>query len=124
MSFICHLPHPLLRPYVLSIAVSEEREAKEYNVLPSTGLVMGFQYRGNLSYLEKGKENRLSISGITGLQPTSRVFKNTPGTGSVLVHFKEGGAGFFFDLPLQLLPISFEPVPVHSHPPIAESSDR
>lgn len=71
-----------------------------YKVLPDTGLVIGFQYKGGLSYLDGNLETKLSKSGVTGLRDSYRIFKNSPDTGSVLVFFKEAGASFFFKEPI------------------------
>lgn len=103
MSLQTFLPHPHLRPYIKYIAISEVGSAQEYKVLPSTALVMGFQFKGRLSYLLEGKEAPLSAIGITGLQAQYRIFKNTAETGSVLVAFKEARAGFFFSIPIHEL---------------------
>jgi hypothetical protein len=42
----------------------------------------------------------LAISGISGLADHSRIFRNSPYVGSVLVFFKAGGAANFFRQPL------------------------
>jgi AraC-like DNA-binding protein len=72
-------------------------------VLPDTALVLGFQYRGKLSYLEENKQNPLAVSGITGLRDTYRTFQNTAEIGSVLVVFRENGAARLLKTPLHEL---------------------
>jgi AraC-like DNA-binding protein len=45
----------------------------------------------------------LTPSGITGLSDSFRFFRNSPGTGTLLVHFTETGAAHFFTTPIHLL---------------------
>jgi AraC-like DNA-binding protein len=78
-------------------------KAATYKVLPGTALVIGFQYNGRLSYLQNEKEIPLSVSGVTGIMDQFKVFKNSPGTGTVLVNFTETGAAAFFSQPLHEL---------------------
>jgi AraC-like DNA-binding protein len=103
MTFIRYLPCDTLQPFVESFAVQETAEEQSYKVLPGTGLVIGFQYKGRLSYLENEKEIPLSVSGVTGLQDSFRIFKNSSQIGTVLVFFKEAGAAVFFKQPLHEL---------------------
>lgn len=86
-----------------SFAVQETADETAYKVLPETGLVIGFQYKGRLSRIDKQIETTLSISGISGLADHSRTFKNSPDIGTVLVFFKEAGATPFFKQPLHEL---------------------
>ncbi len=50
-------PTQRLKPYVKYYAISENAEANTYKVLPSTGLVIGFQYQGQLSTINKGNNS-------------------------------------------------------------------
>src|ERR1700722_9499718 len=100
MRFDTYIPCDILTPYVKAFVISETTNEKTYKVLPDTGLVIGFQYKGKLSYLDKENEMPLSNSGITGLRDSYRVFKNSKDTGTVLVFFKEAGAASFFRQPL------------------------
>lgn len=99
MRFDTYIPSNILKPYIHFIAVSEVEEDKVYKVLPGTGLVIGFQFKGNLTLLHNKEQIDLSISGITGLHDTFRIFKNTGHTGTVLIYFKDGGASAFFQQP-------------------------
>ena len=103
MKFETYIPCDQLKPYVKSFVIQETVEEKTYKVLPDTGLVIGLQYKGRLSYLNEGKEIRLSVSGITGLRDSYKIFKNTPHIGTVLIFFKEAGAVPFFRQPLHEL---------------------
>lgn len=103
MGSIQFIPCDELKPYVESFVVSETAAESVYKVLPGTGLVMGFQFQGKLYQVNNGKNLELSRSGITGLNDTYKVFKNSRGIGTVLVYFKEGGASVFFREPMNEL---------------------
>jgi hypothetical protein len=103
MKFQVHLPCERLLPYVKHLIISENEQENSYRVLPDTALVIGFQYRGKLSYWNEGQQNPLASSGITGLRDTYRVFHNTAGVGSVLVVFRDNGAARFMQTPLHEL---------------------
>ncbi|MCF8248019.1 MAG: helix-turn-helix domain-containing protein [Saprospiraceae bacterium] len=103
MNYQTFLPAPILQPFISLFALQETGEADTYRVLPDTGLVIGFQYKGQLSSIQQEREVSLSISGVSGLTDRKRVFKNAPSTGSVLVYFKEAGAAPFFRQPLHEL---------------------
>ena len=103
MKYDSYIPCEQLRPYVQTLVISELDESGSYKVLPNTALVIGFQYRGKLSYILQEKEHELSSSGLTGLNDSFRIFKNSAGIGTVLVFFKETGATAFFKVPLNEL---------------------
>ena len=103
MGLTTYIPNPLLQPYVKAFPISESAEEKEYKVLPGTGLVIGFQYKGKLSRIENEKLKPLNSAGLTGLHDSFHVFKNAADTGTVLVYFKEAGAAQFFNMPLHEL---------------------
>jgi AraC-like DNA-binding protein len=103
MKLKTYQPCDILKPFVRSIAMQETSEENTYNVLPDTGLVIGFQYKGRLSRLEDGQENALKISGVSGLTDHYRTFKNSADIGTVLVFFKPAGAAQFFNQPLHEL---------------------
>lgn len=95
-----YLPCPALQPFVASFAISEATAEGTYKVLPDTGVVIGFQYRGSLAVLEGEGARPLHTAGLTGLRDRFRVFRASAGTGSVLVYFREGGAAAFFSQPI------------------------
>lgn len=80
MRFDTYLPSGLLINYVKHFAISEAEVENTYKVLPDTGLVIGFQYKGKISLVDQEKETPLSASGLTGLHDTFRLFKNSPHT--------------------------------------------
>jgi AraC-like DNA-binding protein len=98
-----YIPCDILKPYIKSFVIQETGNEQTDKVLPDTGLVIGFQYKGKLSYLDNKNEIPLSNSGITGLRDSYRVFKNSADIGTVLVFFKEAGAAPFFKQPLHEL---------------------
>jgi AraC-like DNA-binding protein len=100
MKSITYIPCDILKPYVKYFVISETDEEKTYKVLSDTGLVIGFQYKGKLSYIKDETQIPLSASGLTGLHDSFRIFRNSPGTGSVLVYFNETGAPTFFNQPI------------------------
>lgn len=103
MKFETFLPCHQLSAYIKAFVIQETDDEQVYKVLPGTSLVMGFQYKGKLSVTSDGVETALSNAGITGLQNSYRLFKNTPNIGTVLVLFKEAGAAAFFKQPLHEL---------------------
>lgn len=99
MRFDTYLPRERLRPYVKHYAVSENLAESEYKVLPGPGMVIGFQYSGNLSVITASREEQLASAGITGLADGYKVFKNIAGTGTFLVYFTEVGFAQFASYP-------------------------
>src|ERR1700744_3305148 len=97
------IPCATLKPYIQSLMVSESEQAQSYTVLPGTSLVMGFQYRGKLTYQHEKTAISLASAGITGILNSFRIFENIANTGTVLVIFKEAGASYFFRGPLHEL---------------------
>ena len=89
MRFDSYIPCAILKPYVKTFIISETIEEKTYKVLPDTSLVIGFQYRGNLSLLVKEQHIKLNSSGLSGLQDSYRIFKNSANIGTVLVYFND-----------------------------------
>lgn len=100
MRFEYFIPSDILKPYIKYFVISEQEKSQTYKILPDTSLVIGFQYRGTLSIIQNNIELPLAPSGITGLQETFKIFKNTADTSTVLIYFKEMGAAHFFNQPL------------------------
>lgn len=103
MKFDIHLPCDELLPYVKHLVISENEQAATYQILPDVALVIGFQYRGKLAYMDGNEAKPLDTAGITGLRDTYRVFQSTAGVGSVLVVFRENSAARFLKTPLHEL---------------------
>jgi AraC-like DNA-binding protein len=70
-------------------------EEATYKVLPDTGVVLGFQYKGRLFQVDDGISIALDTSGISGLADHHRSFRNLAGTGTIFVFFKEPGVAPF-----------------------------
>lgn len=99
MKFDRYLPTAQLRPFIREMVVTESAMSSEYKVFPSTGLVIGFQFRGRLEAVQDGKADRLAISGITGVADRFKVFRNSRDIGTVLVYFTELGFTHFTATP-------------------------
>ncbi len=95
MRFDQFIPSEKLQPYIKHFVISENELENEYRVLPSSGLVIGFQYSGRLSTVKDGQSDILNASGITGITDSYRVFRNSAGIGTVLVYFTETGFAHF-----------------------------
>ena len=95
MKFDKYFPTEILKSYIKYFVVSENELESEYNVFPSSGLVIGFQYKGQLSTFKNTKENQLASAGITGVTDSYEIFKNSSDIGTVLVYFTEIGFAHF-----------------------------
>ncbi|MFC2185769.1 helix-turn-helix domain-containing protein [Fulvivirgaceae bacterium LMO-SS25] len=99
MKFEKHFPTEQLKPYIKYFVISENEIENEYKVFPSTGLVIGFQYKGKLAILHANQENELDTAGITGISDSYRIFKNSANIGTLLVYFTEIGFTQFATTP-------------------------
>lgn len=99
MRFDKIIPTERLKPYISCFVISEDELEKEYRVLPSSGLVIGFQYRGQLATVTNSLESKLASAGITGLSDRYKIFRNSAGVGTVLVYFTEVGFSHFASHP-------------------------
>jgi AraC-like DNA-binding protein len=84
-------PTAALAPYIKYYVIAENALAGQYTVFPATSLVIGFQYRGSLAQVQDSVVSPLSVSGITGLSNSFKVFRNSPDIGTVLVYFTGTG---------------------------------
>lgn len=99
MKFEKHFPTDRLKPYIKYYVVSENEFEKEYTVFPSSGLVIGFQYKGQLTTIQNDTETPLSTAGITGITDGYKIFKNSDNIGTLLVYFTEIGFTHFASHP-------------------------
>jgi hypothetical protein len=67
MRFDKIIPSEALRPYIKYMVISENADEHTYKVFPSTGLVIGFQYKGRLATIADNTEQDLSTAGISGI---------------------------------------------------------
>ena len=125
MKFETHIPCERLRPYVRHLVISETDGAGHYPIVPDTALVMGFQYSGKLAYLQDDGKHPLAAAGITGLLDQYRIFQNAPGTGSVLVVFREMGLAAFVRQPAyELFDLSVSLEQLFSRQAISDTLER
>lgn len=103
MRFDQYIPTEGLKPYIKHFVVSENALENEYKVFPSSGLVIGFQYKGQLSIIKNEGVHKLSTAGITGVSDRYKVFRNSANTGTVLVFFTEIGFTHFTSHPINEL---------------------
>lgn len=99
MKFDKHFPTDKLKDYIKYYVVSENALESAYKVFPSSGLVIGFQYKGQLTTIKNSIENKLASAGITGISDRYKVFKNSADIGTVLVYFTEIGFTHFSSNP-------------------------
>lgn len=92
-------PTERLKPYIKYYVVSENELTNEYKVFPSSGLVIGFQYKGQLATINSNTEDKLNSAGITGMADRYKIFKNTADIGTILVYFTEIGFTHFASHP-------------------------
>ena len=91
MKFDKYLPTAKLRHYIKHYIVSESEAEGEYKVFPSSGLVIGFQYKGQLATFKDYAEIKLASAGITGVSDRYKIFKKSADIGTILVYFSEIG---------------------------------
>jgi len=97
------MPAAQLQPYVKYFVVSENELESTYKVFPTTGLVIGFQYRGRLALVSQVAEQQLASAGVTGITDGYRIFKNSAHIGTILVYFTETGFASFAAQPVNEL---------------------
>jgi AraC-like DNA-binding protein len=99
MKFDKYFPTERLKPYIKYLVVSENELENEYKIFPSSGLVIGFQYKGKLSFLKNDRESKLATAGITGISDSYKIFRNSADIGTILVYFTEIGFTHFASQP-------------------------
>lgn len=99
MKFDKYFPTERLKPYIKYFVVSENEWENEYKVFPSPGLVIGFQYKGQLATVKADTESILTSAGITGITDGYKVFKSSADIGTILVYFTEIGFTHFASHP-------------------------
>src|SRR4051812_4774158 len=99
MKFDKYIPTEQLKPYIKYFVVSENELENEYKVFPSSGLVIGFQYKGQLATIKENTYSKLTSAGITGITDGYKVFKNSADIGTILVYFTEIGFTHFASHP-------------------------
>lgn len=80
--------------------IIENDESRENIVLPDTGLVMAFRYRGTVRWTADGQQDVFPAAVLSGLRKTSRRLLYTDNTANLLVIFRESGTAAFFREPM------------------------
>lgn len=125
MKFDKHFPADQLKPYIKYFAVSENELENEYKILPLPGLVIGFQYKGQLATIKNNTESKLAPAGITGITDSYKIFKNSAGTGTILVYFTETGFRHFTSHPAnELFNLSLSLDDIFNKSKIAEVEEK
>lgn len=99
MKFDKYFPTDKLKDYIKYYVVSENDMESKYKVFPSSGLVVGFQFKGQLATIKNNEESKLTSAGITGISDSYKVFKNSADIGTILVYFTEIGFTHFSSNP-------------------------
>src|ERR1700749_2347320 len=99
MKFDKHFPTDKLKDYIKYYVVSEMDSESEYKAFPSPGLVMGFQYKGQISSVTNKTLNKRMPAGISGISDSYKVFKNSDNIGTILVYFSNIGFTHFSSRP-------------------------
>lgn len=98
-----YIPPDPLKPFIKTFMIIESHEERNNHILPDTSLVMAFRFKGMISSMAGGNENKLPGAVITGIRKHSRIMNYQKNTASLLVLFKEGAAGSFIKQPLHEL---------------------
>ncbi len=99
MKFDKYFPTERLKPYIKYFVVSENELENEYKVFPTSGLVIGFQYKGTLVNIKENSLTKLSSAGITGIADSHKIFRNSADIGTILIYFTEIGFTHFASHP-------------------------
>lgn len=125
MKFDKHFPTGQLKNYIKYYVVSEIDMESEYKVFPSSGLVIGFQYKGRLSTIRNKAESNLTSAGVTGISDGYKIFKNSAEIGTVLVYFTETGFTHFASHPAnELFNVSTSLDNVFDRKTVAEAEEK
>ncbi len=96
-------PCSLLQPYIRQYLLIDCAQESVNRILPSTGLTLALRYRGHVEGLSGKNTGLLPQNMLSGIQAAARLLRYAPGSGNVLVLFREAGAAAFFQQPLQEL---------------------
>jgi AraC-like DNA-binding protein len=98
-----YTPSTNLQPYIKIFHIIESDGAMENFILPDTGIVIAFRFKGIVSASENGIESNLPNVALSGLRHAPRVIKYSPKSGNVLIIFHPGGPAAFLHEPLHEL---------------------
>jgi AraC-like DNA-binding protein len=69
-------------------------------ILPGTSIVLAFRYKGQVNDLSGDKSSSLPSSVLSGLRKSVRLINYTKDSATIIILFKETGAGAFFKEPM------------------------
>ncbi|WP_431213092.1 helix-turn-helix domain-containing protein [Puia sp. P3] len=103
-------PSAVLAPYIKEFFIIESDGVMDSRILPDTSLVMAIRFRGIIQRIgtsttemiladPAGTSTTVGPGVITGLRRSHRLMRYFPGTGNVLILFKEGGLAAFSRTP-------------------------
>ena len=96
-------PSPALAGWVRSFTIVETDEETTRALVPGTGVILGFRYRGSAALMEGDSAVVLPDATLAGMRNTIRRMRTSAGGGIVLANFHEGGTGAFFRKPMHPL---------------------
>lgn len=96
-------PVSCLIPYIKTFMVVESETATVNRLLPDTTVVAAIRLRGQVQFNDKKGSTSLPAFSISGLRNSYRMAEYGQNSANILVHFKEGGASAFLDLPMHEL---------------------
>ncbi len=98
-----YIPDVSLRPFIKSYVILESGEERMNRLLPDTSLALAFRYRGLVKQVRGHAADPFPRAVISGLRTSVRLVNYMPGSGNIVVLFREGGAAAFFREPLHQL---------------------
>jgi AraC-like DNA-binding protein len=96
-------PGDILSPYIRTFLVHDHREDLLSTLLPDTGIVIAFRYKGSGTITRQDITIPIFHSVVSGLQDRFRQVRHFSNSGLVLAIFREGGAYPFFKESLHTL---------------------
>lgn len=93
-------PTALLQPFIKAYLVLDANANSTNRVIPDTSMTLAFRYKGAVMHAIGQRNDLLPFASISGLRKSFRLITYAPGSGTILVKFKEEGASMFFREPL------------------------
>lgn len=102
MKMQTYFPSAALTGFIKAYHVIETDDELINRIIPNTSLALAFQFKGSINYVINGNTQQLPQITFSGLRKSVRFINYTPGSGAIIVMFKETGAAAFFKDELQL----------------------
>ena len=97
------VPSAPLRPFVEKYLVVRSQDGMVNRLLPSSAPVLAVRLHGAVSHLTGGEAQELPRTGISGIADEPRTVRYAPGSATLLVLFRDGGAAGFWNAPMNEL---------------------